>query len=132
MVSVDFGTAVTFEVVDSKGNFVGGIIAAGIASLTDYLHEKTALLPRIEAREPGAVIGKSTKQAIQIGAVTGYRGLVRELLVQLKRELKTPHLPVVGTGGYVRLIAADLPEITSIHPFLTHEGLRLTWFAHHP
>jgi type III pantothenate kinase len=124
-VVVDFGTAVTFDVVDARGNYVGGIIAPGLAAMTDYLHERTALLPRIKIREVKAPIGKSTQQAMLVGAVHGYRGLVRELIAELKRELKTKRLPVVATGGYAELIAAKLPEISAIEPNLTLEGLRL-------
>ena len=61
VVVVDFGTAVTFDVVDRAGNYVGGIIAPGLAAMTDYLHEKTALLPRIKIREIKTAIGKSTE-----------------------------------------------------------------------
>jgi type III pantothenate kinase len=129
VVVVDFGTAVTFDVVNSKGNYAGGIIAPGLAAMTDYLHEKTALLPRIQIREVKTSIGKSTEQAMLIGAVHGYRGLVRELVAELKRELKTKNLPVVATGGYAKLIAAKLPEISAVEPNLTLEGLRLTWAA---
>jgi type III pantothenate kinase len=127
VVVVDFGTAVSFDVVNHAGNYAGGIIAPGLAAMTDYLHEKTALLPRIKIREIKTAIGKSTEQAMQIGAVQGYRGLVRELINELKRELKVRHLPVVATGGYARLIASKLPEITAIRPNLTLEGLRLVW-----
>jgi type III pantothenate kinase len=127
---VDFGTAVTFDVVDRRGDYVGGIIAPGLAAMTDYLHEKTALLPRIDIREVKTCIGKSTEQAMLIGAVHGYRGLVRELIAELKKELKVKRLPVVATGGYAGLIAAKLPEIEAIEPNLTLEGLRLVWFAH--
>src|SRR5439155_11884152 len=102
-VVVDFGTAVTFDVVDRAGNYAGGIIAPGLAAMTDYLHEKTALLPRIKIREIEGAVGKSTEQAMLIGAVHGYRGLIRELVLRLKRELKTIHLPVVATGGYAKL-----------------------------
>ena len=126
---VDFGTAVTFDVVDERGDYVGGIIAPGLAAMTDYLHEKTALLPKIRIREIRSVVGKSTEQAMLIGAVHGYRGLVRELIAELKQELKTRHLPVVATGGYAKLIAASLPEITAVDPLLTLEGLRLAWLA---
>jgi type III pantothenate kinase len=126
-VVVDFGTAVTFDVVNARGNYVGGIIAPGLAAMTDYLHERTALLPRIKIREVKSPIGKSTEHAMLVGAVHGYRGLVRELIVELKRELKTKRLPVVATGGYARLIAAKLPEITGIEPNLTLEGLRLVY-----
>jgi type III pantothenate kinase len=127
VVVVDFGTAVTFDVVDGAGNYVGGIIAPGLAAMTDYLHEKTALLPRIRIREVGRAIGKSTAEAMLVGAVHGYRGLVRELIMELKRELGVRRLPVVATGGYARLIAARLPEITAVEPALTLEGLRLAW-----
>ncbi|HEX3890088.1 MAG TPA: type III pantothenate kinase [Verrucomicrobiae bacterium] len=127
VVVVDFGTAVTFDVVDSHGNYVGGIIAPGLAAMTDYLHEKTALLPKIKIREPKSIVGKSTEQAMLIGAVHGYRGLIRGLLVELKSELKTRNLPVVATGGYAKLIAAKLPEISAVAPDLTLEGLRLVF-----
>jgi type III pantothenate kinase len=127
VVVVDFGTAVTFDVVNRVGNYVGGIIAPGLAAMTDYLHEKTALLPRIKIREISGVIGKSTEQAMLIGTVHGYRGLVRELIAELKRELKAKHLPVVATGGCAELIASKLPEITVVKPNLTLEGLRLVW-----
>ncbi|MEO6181515.1 MAG: type III pantothenate kinase [Verrucomicrobiota bacterium] len=128
-VVVDFGTAVTFDVVDAKGNYVGGIIAPGLAAMTDYLHEKTALLPKIKIREVTAIIGKNTRQAMLIGAVHGYRGLVRELLQELKRKLNCADLPVVATGGYAKLMARNLPEISSVDPLLTLQGLRLFWKA---
>jgi type III pantothenate kinase len=127
VVVVDFGTAVTFDVVDQNGNYVGGIIAPGLAAMTNYLHEKTALLPKIEIREIKSAIGKSTEHAMLVGAVHGYRGLVRELILELKRELRAKKLPVVFTGGYAKLIAAKLPEISAVAPELTLEGLRLVW-----
>jgi type III pantothenate kinase len=130
VVVVDFGTAVTFDVVDAAGNYVGGIIAPGLAAMTDYLHEKTALLPKIKIREPKNVVGKSTEHAMLVGAVQGYRGLVRELIGELKRELRAKNLPVVATGGYAKLIAAKLPEISAVAPDLTLEGLRLVWQGH--
>jgi type III pantothenate kinase len=126
-VVVDFGTAVTFDVVDRAGNYVGGIIAPGLAVMTDYLHEKTALLPRIKITEENAVVGKNTAQAMLIGAVHGYRGLIRELIAELKKDLRATRLPVVATGGYAKLMASKLPEITAVDPLLTLEGLRLVW-----
>ena len=129
VVVVDFGTAVTFDVVNSKSNYVGGIIAPGLAVMTNYLHEKTALLPKIEIREIKTVIGKSTEQAMLVGAVHGYRGLVRNLIAELKLELRAKKMPVVATGGYAKLIAAKLPEISAVEPNLTLEGLRLVWLA---
>jgi type III pantothenate kinase len=127
VVVVGFGTAVAFDIVDARGNYIGGIIAPGLAAMTDYLHEKTALLPKIKIREIKSAIGKSTEHAMLVGAVHGYRGLVRELVAELKRELKVKDLPVVATGGYAKLIAAKLPEISAVVPDLTLEGLRLVW-----
>jgi type III pantothenate kinase len=129
VVVLDFGTAVTFDVVNRAGNYAGGIIASGLAAMTDYLHEKTALLPRIKIREIKTSIGKSTEEAMLVGAVHGYRGLVRELIGELKRELKVKRLPVVATGSYAKLMASKLPEISAVEPNLTLEGLRLTWEA---
>jgi type III pantothenate kinase len=127
VVILDFGTALTFDVVNAAGNYVGGIIAPGLSAMTDYLHERTALLPPIHIREVRRAIGRSTEEAMLIGAVRGYRGLVRELLAELKRELKAPRLPVVATGGYATLMARALPEIGAVDPNLTLEGLRLSW-----
>ena len=132
VVVVDFGTAVTFDVINAAGDYAGGIITPGLAAMTDYLHEKTALLPRIKIREVKTAIGKSTEEAMLVGAVHGYRGLVRELIGELKRELRVETLPVVATGGYARLIAAKLPEISVVVPELTLEGLRLVWLEHNP
>ena len=129
-VVVDFGTAVTFDVVNRAGNYIGGIIAPGLAAMTDYLHEKTALLPRIEIREVNSAVGKSTEQAMLVGAVHGYRGLIHGLLGELKRELKTQKLPVIATGGYAKLIASKMPEISAVRSDLTLEGLRLVRLAH--
>lgn len=131
VVVVDFGTAVTFDVVNAKGNYAGGIIAPGLAAMTDYLHEKTALLPKIKIAEPKNVVGKSTEQAMLSGAVHGYRGLIRGLLAELKREMKLKKLPVVATGGYAELIALKMPEILQVRNELTLEGLRLNWDSHH-
>ena len=127
VVVVDFGTAVTFDVVNRRGNYVGGIIAPGLAAMTSYLHEKTALLPKIEIRETRAVNGKTTEQAMLIGAVHGYRGLVRELIMKLESELHCRRLPVVATGGYAALMAKELTEITAVDPLLTLKGLRMAW-----
>jgi type III pantothenate kinase len=126
-VVVDFGTAVTFDVINVEGNYTGGIIAPGLAAMTNYLHEKTALLPKIEIRETKSAIGKSTTEAMLIGAVHGYRGLIRELIEEVRAELNAKDLPVVATGGYAKLMARGLPMISAVMPALTLEGLRILW-----
>jgi type III pantothenate kinase len=123
---VDFGTAVTFDVVSSGGDYVGGVIAPGLEAMTSFLYQRTALLPRLTLREPKRAIGKTTRDAMMSGAVLGYRGLVREILLRLTAEnfpRKKPRL--VATGGYAQLIARKLPEIEAVHPNLTLEGLRI-------
>jgi type III pantothenate kinase len=124
---VDFGTAVTFDVVNPAGEYVGGVIAPGIAAMTDYLHEHTALLPRIKPHEPRAIIGKSTVAAMQVGTVVGYRGLVREIIAALRREPGLAKATVVATGGYGDLIARRVPEIQHVNPLLTLEGMRFIY-----
>lgn len=124
-VVVDFGTAVTFDIVDARGAYIGGVIAPGLAAMSDYLHEKTALLPRIEICEPVGFIGKSTEEAMRIGTVHGYRGMIRELLCGLRKELSSSknEFRVIATGGYAELIASTLEEISAVVPTLTLEGL---------
>lgn len=123
---VDFGTAVTFDVVSAEGDYVGGVIAPGLEAMTNFLYQRTALLPKLTLREPRRAIGKTTRDAMMSGAVLGYRGLVREILIRLTVENFPSRKPrLIATGGYARLIARRLPEIEAVHPNLTLEGLRL-------
>jgi type III pantothenate kinase len=123
---VDFGTAVTFDIVSAGRAYIGGVIAPGLEAMTNFLYQRTALLPKLSLKEPRRAIGKSTVQAMLSGAVFGYRGLVREILAQVRAE-QFPHkkVHVVATGGYARLIAGRLSEIRVVHPNLTLEGLRI-------
>jgi type III pantothenate kinase len=130
---IDFGTAVTFDIVDRDSCYVGGVIAPGLRLMTDYLHERTALLPQVELREPDSAIGKSTVDAILAGAAIGYRGMVRGILQALGRELQhAQKLRVIATGGDAAWIAAGLPEIEFVEPDLTLHGLRLVGNLHVP
>ena len=122
---MDFGTAVTFDIISAEKKYIGGVIAPGLEAMTDYLHTRTALLPKISLIEPPGPVGKSTKHAMLAGAVYGYRGLVREILAEIQRDLAARKLRVVATGGYADLIAAGVKEIAAVHPGLTLEGLRL-------
>jgi type III pantothenate kinase len=125
-VVVDFGTAVTFDIVSERRTYVGGVIAPGLEAMTNFLYQRTALLPRISLKEPRRAVGKSTIEAMLSGAVFGYRGLVREILARIKAEqFPRKKVYVIGTGGYARLIAGRLPEISVIRPHLTLEGLRI-------
>ena len=124
-VIIDFGTAVTFDVVSSKKSYVGGVIAPGLASMTDYMFDHTALLPRIDLNEPSTIIGKSTEDAMLSGAVIGYRGLVKEVIYSIFNDLDEPATQVIATGGYAQLISSAIKEINIVNDSLTLEGLRI-------
>ncbi|HEV3409714.1 MAG TPA: type III pantothenate kinase [Chthoniobacterales bacterium] len=125
-VVVDFGTAVTFDVVSRERDYIGGVIAPGLEAMTSYLYQRTALLPKLSLREPRSAIGKTTHDAMLSGAVFGYRGLVREILAQIRSGgFRREKVRVVATGGYAELIARQMREIDAVHPGLTLEGLRL-------
>ncbi len=105
---VDFGTAVTFDVISPAGTYAGGVIAPGLNAMTDYLHKRTALLPRVVLREPRQAIGRSTAEAMRSGAIYGYRGLVSEILRQLLKEIPSKfQTPLIATGGDAKLIAGS-------------------------
>jgi type III pantothenate kinase len=120
---IDFGTAVTFDVISAQPAYCGGVIAPGLGAMSAYLPGKTALLPVIELEEPATAIGKSTVQAMQAGAVFGYRGLVKEIIARIRAELGgTPK--IIATGGDAALIARGVTEIDAVDPDITLDGLR--------
>ena len=112
------------EVQASHPSYQGGVIAPGLASMTEGLANRTALLPHITLQEPECAIGKSTEQAMLAGAVYGYRGLVREILHNLNKEFANDPL-VIATGGDAPLITRGLDEIAHLAPDLTLEGLKI-------
>ena len=119
---IDSGTAVTFDVIESPGLYAGGVIAPGLNLLTEYFAEKTALLPSIELSEPKSFIGKSTTEAMNVGAIAGFRGLIREILTGLANEL--PETPIViATGGDAELLFRGIKRIDEVDPDLTLEGI---------
>src|SRR5205809_2814336 len=123
---VDFGTAVTFDIVSARRKYVGGVIAPGLESMTNFLYQRTALLPKLSLKEPRSTVGRSTTEAMRSGAVIGYRGLVREIIARIKAErFPGKKVHVIATGGYADLIAGRLREIDAVHPNLTLEGLRI-------
>jgi len=128
---VDFGTAVTFDIVSLNGVYEGGVIAPGLGVMTDYMYQRTALLPKIDLEEPISVIGKTTRSAMLAGAIYGYRGLVRQIITEIVAKLEGK-VQIVGTGSYANLIAAKLPELQIIDLDLTLEGLRVIALRNFP
>ena len=127
LIVVDFGTAATFNVLDARGRFLGGVIAPGLASMTGYLPARAAQLPTIRLAGPlPAAIGRNTPAAMRAGALLGYRGLVREILDRLRGELGDPAARVVATGGDARFLASSLElPFDAVDPDLTLHGLRV-------
>ena len=99
LIVADFGTALTFDVVTADRRYVGGVITPGLPLMTDYLYERTALLPRVELEGPCPKLGRSTLQAMRIGAQIGYRGIVREIVSYLRASMRCD-FKLVATGGY--------------------------------
>jgi type III pantothenate kinase len=125
-VVIDFGTAVTFDVVSTRKEYVGGVIAPGLQLMTDYLHQRTALLPHVDLREPPSAIGQSTEGAILAGAAIGYRGMIHGILDALRAELGADQdWKLVATGGDAQWITEGMEESISVEPDLTLHGLRL-------
>ena len=120
---IDFGTAVTFDVISSKPAYCGGVIAPGLGAMSGYLTRQTALLPEIELAEPASAIGKSTVHAMQAGAIFGYRGLVKEIIAKIREEI-SGNPKIIATGGDAELIALGVPEIEAVDPEIPLDGLR--------
>ena len=126
LIVVDFGTAVTFDVVNNKGDYLGGVIAPGMEISSMALSEKTALLPLIKIRKPLRVVGKNTVECIEAGIYYGFMGMVKEIIERIKRE--TGIAPVIiATGGYAGFMAKELPLFDRVHTGLVLEGMRLIW-----
>jgi type III pantothenate kinase len=131
VVALDFGTALTCDIVSSEGAFVGGIIAPGMRLMLDYLHERTALLPEVPFAPARRMVGRSTAEAMRIGAWAGYRGLVRELMAGLKAELGRG-VRFCATGGDAARLKTILGPACPILPDLTFEGMRLVFSRNLP
>lgn len=129
-VVVDFGTAITFDVISEKGEYLGGVIAPGIGISSEALFERAARLPRVEVREPARVVGTNTVASIQSGLFYGSVGLMDGILDRLAAELGKG-MKVVATGGQAPLVASSSKYNPSIDPSLTLEGLRIIYERNH-
>ena len=126
VIVVDFGTATTFDVITRRGEYVGGVICPGIGISADALFQRAARLPRVDVRNPGRVVGRSTVGSIQSGLYFGYGAMCEGLIARIRAELGEP-ARVVATGGLAETLATEIPSIEAVDPVLTLTGLRLIW-----
>lgn len=137
----DFGTALTVDAIAANGEFTGGVIAPGPMLFTEYLAEKTALLPTLnrsgvkkflQKTAMPSFLGRNTRQAMLLGLRLGYAGLVKEILACLARRKGFEKAPIYATGGYAEMALAGTDLKISIDPLLTLRGLSLVYHLNQP
>ncbi|MEA2279855.1 MAG: type pantothenate kinase [Solirubrobacteraceae bacterium] len=125
-VVVDFGTAVTHDVVSAGGEYLGGVIFPGVEISLDALSERAAALPKIDLVEPRTLVGKSTVDAIRSGVLFGFAAMVDGIIARLREQLGA-ELRTIATGGLAPIIVPYCDAIDGVDDQLTLTGLRLIW-----
>ena len=124
MIVIDFGTATTFNIINEKNDFIGGVISPGIKGSLDSLVNGTAKLPRVEIEAPKSVIAKNTVTNMQAGIVFGFAGLVEYIVKRIKKELNVPQVKTIATGGFSQVISREIECIDVVDKLLTLKGLK--------
>jgi type III pantothenate kinase len=123
---VDFGTATTFDLISSEGDYMGGVIAPGINISAEALFKQTSKLPRVDISRPMSIVGKNTVESIKSGIFYGYVSLIDGIVERIKREY-SEDLFVIATGGTAKIIAPESEAIDLVDENLTLDGLRIIY-----
>ena len=126
LIIVDFGTAITVDVVTGDREYLGGVIAPGVEISLEALSQRTALLPRVELEPQERVLGTTTTESIRSGLLHGFGSLCDGLVDKLKAEC-APKAKVIATGGYAKMISTYCKTIDCVNSDLTLDGLKLLW-----
>lgn len=128
LIIVDFGTAITLDVVSAKNEYLGGIICLGLKAAAHQLHTVAAKLPRVELTFPKCVIGRDTETSIQSGLLWGAVTMIDGLIERIAKELDVATIRAIATGGQAEFIAPHCHRIETIEPFLTLEGMKTIYY----
>lgn len=127
-IAIDFGTSTTYDIVNGKGEFIGGLITPGIRICADALWQRAAQLPHMEIKKTKGILDcKNTVSSMQSGLVYGYIGQVEYIVNKVKEELKAPDLKVVATGGLGKIIQDGTKVIEHYDGILTLKGLAMIY-----
>jgi len=125
VIVIDYGTAITFDVISRDGAYLGGVIYPGLETSIEALFGRTAKLPQVALEAPLAVIGQSTIEAIQSGVIYGNAGMTDRIVSMIKDQLGAKECKVIATGGHAELMSRYTKTIQHVDTWLTLEGLRI-------